>query len=180
VQYNVSQLLREPIGSRRPYLLKERFAPPDSGDLQVELTGPVDLLRTDRGILAQATLTSTTHRTCDRCLNPVSLPVRLEIEEEYLPTIDPASGAVLPPLAEPDVQTIDSRHMLDLTEAARQVWLLSEPMQVLCREDCLGLCPDCGQDRNSGACTCDRAPVDSRWAALTAFARLEAGRPNDN
>ena len=43
---------------------------------------------------------------------------------------------------------------------------LSLPMKPLCREDCQGLCPQCGQDLNEGRCGCVRERVDPRWAAL--------------
>lgn len=172
MHFNVSQLLREPIGSRRHYRLDEPFSPLDGEGRQVQLTGSVDLLRTDRGLLATAILDSAAAGQCDRCLNAVVYPVRLQIEEEFLPTIDPVTGATLPPPDEPGVFTIDAHHILDLTDAARQAWLLATPMQTLCRPDCAGLCPECGGDRNQQACACDDAPPDGRWAALAALRGL--------
>ncbi|MHB8576739.1 MAG: YceD family protein [Dehalococcoidia bacterium] len=180
MQFNVSQLLREPIGSRRQYVIEERFAPPDSEEPEVELEGPVDLLRTDRGVLAQAVLVSRTGRMCDRCLAPVELPVRLLIEEEFLPSVNPVTGAILAPPKNPEIMTIDQHHVLDLTEAARQAWLLAVPMQTLCRENCEGLCPTCGLDRNAGACYCVLPPIDRRWAVLAAMQPLEVGPQEEN
>ena len=48
-----------------------------------------------------------------------------------------------------------------------QIWLLVAPAFVLCREDCKGLCANCGADLNAGACACPPA-TDSRWDALRA------------
>ena len=51
---------------------------------------------------------------------------------------------------------------------AEQV-LLELPTHPLCREDCAGLCPTCGADRNLGDCGCRHEPVDPRWAGLVAL-----------
>ena len=45
-------------------------------------------------------------------------------------------------------------------------FLLSLPMQRICREDCHGICPNCGQDRNLADCACEPRPADDRWSAL--------------
>ena len=172
MQFNVSQLMREPIGSRRQYQVNEEFQPVEGEPPTVMVSGPVDLLRTDRGILATSELRSEASGECDRCLRPVRYPVTLQIEEEFLPTLDPATGGAAPRPTKPDVSTIDERHILDLTDVAQQSWLLNAPMRVLCREDCGGICPECGQDRNDGMCTCNQAPIDSRWAALSALTHL--------
>lgn len=169
MQFNVSQLLREPIGSRRRYRVDEPFAPQDDEPRQVQVSGPVDLLRTDSGILATASLESEASGQCDRCLQPVTYPVRMPVEEEFIPTIDPVTGGALPAPEQPGAFTIDDHHILDLTDAARQAWLLAAPMQTLCREDCAGLCPECGADRNQSTCACAEPPADARWAALAAL-----------
>jgi uncharacterized protein len=43
---------------------------------------------------------------------------------------------------------------------------LNVPMRAVCREDCQGLCPDCGINRNLASCGCDEARIDPRWEAL--------------
>jgi uncharacterized protein len=156
VQFNVSQLLREPTGSRRVYQVEEPF----------------------RGILARARLASQGGAECARCLRPVSFPVTLEFEEEFVPSIDPITGAAILAPDEPGVFAIDAHHILDLTEPARQAWQLAQPMAPLCREDCPGLCPQCGADRSTGGCTCSAEPVDARWAALAGL-RQRNGATNE-
>ena len=59
--------------------------------------------------------------------------------------------------------------LLDITEPVRESLLLAVPLQSLCREDCRGLCPVCGADRNEGDCGCDATTVDPRLAALKQF-----------
>ena len=55
---------------------------------------------------------------------------------------------------------------VDISRLVREIILLSVPMKPLCREDCKGLCPECGQDLNRGECGCSRRSVDPRWAML--------------
>ena len=53
-----------------------------------------------------------------------------------------------------------------LEDVLREQVLLSLPVRTLCKPDCKGLCPRCGQNRNSQACSCDEGPSDPRWEAL--------------
>lgn len=97
--------------------------------------------------------------TCRRCLvevqAPVSEDVHLLFAESDVDEADEDDVVPMPPGA----------RELDLRPALREEWLVSVPAFVLCREECQGLCPQCGTDRNTGRCNC--APVtDARWAAL--------------
>jgi uncharacterized protein len=173
--FNVSQLMREPLGARRQYAIDEEWSPDES--TSVRLFGPVSLLRTDRGVLVTAVLASEAQGECDRCLKPLRYPVRMEFSEEYLPEVDPFTGARLPDPEEATPYRINSHHLLDLDEAVRQAWLLAQPMQTLCRLECAGLCPECGGDKNSQGCRCASGPVDPRWAALAALRGGADGAP---
>jgi uncharacterized protein len=165
--FNVSLLLREPIGARREFAIDEEWTPDDAGAVRV--LGAVGLLRTDKGVLATAVLATELNATCDRCLCPVRVPLRLEFSEEFFPVIDPFTGWMLPEPEEPTPFRIDEHHLLDLDEAVRQAWLLTRPMRVLCRENCAGLCPECGADLNRGLCRCAQQAFDPRWQALAAL-----------
>ena len=55
---------------------------------------------------------------------------------------------------------------LELNDVLREFVLLALPMQRLCKEDCVGICPVCGQNRNKQACQCQTAATDDRWSAL--------------
>jgi len=169
VQFNVSQLLREPVGSRRQYSLDDTFAPSEDPSLLVHVRGLVHALRTHRGILVQATLDSEATGECARCLQPRSFPLPLTLEDEYLPSVDPITGGRMPVHEEPGAFTIDEHHTLDLEDALRQAWVVSMPMRVLCREDCAGLCPVCGANRNLGPCGCEVRTIDPRWGRLAAL-----------
>jgi uncharacterized protein len=129
------------------------------------------LLRTDAGLLATADLDSQVETACSRCLGPAHVPVQLHLEEEYYPTVDVDTGVRLPLPEDPGAFLIDEHHILNLCEPARQQLVLAEPMQPLCREDCAGLCPGCGGNKNEGPCGCPSSDVDDRWAALEGLLR---------
>ena len=164
MQINVSQLLREPIGSLRDYQVNEVA---DIGNGKGSLVqGEARLLRTQRSILSSCALSTDVELTCSRCLSLFRYPLTLKFEEEYLPTVDAVSGAPLPLPEEAGAFTIDEHHVLDLTEAVRQYALLAVPMKPLCRQDCAGLCPNCGHNLNQGRCDCPQPGTDPRWSEL--------------
>ncbi|MEW6210600.1 MAG: DUF177 domain-containing protein, partial [Acidobacteriota bacterium] len=55
---------------------------------------------------------------------------------------------------------------IDLDDVVREQVELALPMSRLCKEDCLGLCQQCGADLNEGPCQCDAEESDPRWATL--------------
>jgi len=169
MQINVAQQLKEYIGSIRNYEVSEVFDITGNGNKSL-VQGKVKLMRTDRGILVTGGLQTEVEVTCSRCLSLFSCPLTLNIEEEYFPTTDVASGIPLPLPEEPGCFTIDEHHVLDLTEAIRQQALLVMPMKPLCRQDCAGLCPNCGHNLNQGACGCPPQGTDPRWAELSKLA----------
>ena len=64
------------------------------------------------------------------------------------------------------VFVIYSGNSLELDEIVLNSFLMNVPGKFLCKEDCKGLCPQCGQDLNLGDCDCDNDTFDPRWAAL--------------
>ena len=164
MQINVAGLMQEPIGSARTIEIDDDV---DFGEgKKRRVTGQFKLLRTQRGILVEGEIKTETDLDCSRCLEPYRCPVTLKIEEEYLPTIDILSGERMPAPDEPGTFRINERHIIDLSEAVRQYTLLAVPMKPLCKADCAGICPDCGQNLNLGACCCPPPEGDPRWAKL--------------
>ena len=167
MQINVSQQIKAPIGSLRNYDVNETV---DIADSASWVQGEVKLIRTHRSILVKGTLHTEAEVTCSRCLSLFSCPLTLNIEDEYFPITDVASGTSLPLPEEPGCFTIDEHHVLDLTEAIQQYALLAIPMKPLCREDCAGLCPNCGHNLNQGPCHCLPQQTDNRWSELNKLA----------
>jgi uncharacterized protein len=68
---------------------------------------------------------------------------------------------------EEEIQVLSAdTNYVDLDEDVRQYILLAIPQKLLCHENCLGICPTCGVNRNNESCTCDTQVADSRWDAL--------------
>ena len=165
--FNVSGLEQEGIGATREYELDDALVSQERG--REPVTGSVEFMRTNRGILVRAKLRLVEPETCSRCLQPLQETLPIEFEEEYRPTVDVRSGEASDDGPEEEDFRIDEHHMLDLTEAIRQYREASAVMQPLCKPDCLGLCPRCGQDLNAGECSCTATPVDNRWSALASL-----------
>ncbi|AKQ65205.1 hypothetical protein A176_002117 [Myxococcus hansupus] len=64
-----------------------------------------------------------------------------------------------------DQEVFDGKS-IDLDPIVREQLLLALPMNAVCREDCKGLCSQCGANRNEATCACDTKPVDPRLAPL--------------
>ncbi len=166
MQINVSQLLQESIGATREYEVNEATNIIDDGK-KYEVKGECHLLRTQRSILVKCALSTEVELTCNRCLGLFPYPLKINFEEEFLPTVDIVSGAPLPQPEETGSFTIDEQHTIDLSEAIRQYSVMTIPMKALCDEDCAGLCPKCGQNLNQGKCNCPVQEIDPRWSELT-------------
>lgn len=171
MRFDVSELLRRSLGATVSYQLDEKDVVVSDDGTREAVTGTAKLLRTKDGILVTAALSLAGKGTCSRCLAGLEVHLDIHVEEEFLPQVDINSGAALPAPEEPGTLLIDTDHVLDLTEAVRQYRMLELPMQPLCRVDCAGICPDCGQDLNQGACSCPRKKADPRWASLAEIAR---------
>jgi uncharacterized protein len=109
---------------------------------------------------------------CSRCVNPVKLVIDEQLRVTFMPVsempsddddADDEDGAEV--VAEDlDVFPFDGE-TVDLEPLFREQFVLSIPYAPLCSEECKGLCPQCGIDRNTGTCSC-QAPGDPRLAAL--------------
>ena len=103
---------------------------------------------------------------CDRCLKPVELPVSTDFALEYITGAEYASsGTAELTEAEMSVSVFDG-HAIDVDEVVKEQILLAVPTRMLCRDDCKGICPECGRDLNTGECNCVKDDIDPRWAAL--------------
>jgi uncharacterized protein len=115
---------------------------------------------------------------CGRCL----VRYRTSLREPFRLVLEPA-GTRVP--AEPESARSLARrgmcvgdelemgwfqgHEIDLSDFLLEVMTLALPLQPLCNEDCRGLCPGCGADRNAGSCGCDEQRAKAPFAALAAL-----------
>jgi uncharacterized protein len=103
---------------------------------------------------------------CDRCLNEVAIPVQIPFDLFYAPAKPGEGSAGERELFERDLDfAIYENDQIDLDELVLEQLELSLPSRVLCREECRGLCPQCGADLNVDQCDC-KPQIDPRWRAL--------------
>ena len=168
--WNVSGLLGDDPGTSREYDVADVTIPLDEGmALARPINGHVRLQRTNRGILADARLTTALQAECSRCLRPMEVPVDVVLEEEFLPAIDLATGKPLSTDAEPDVARLTDHHELDLEPLVRDELVIAEPIAPLHSPDCQGLCIECGLPLDEGTHDHPTDDIDPRLEALRDF-----------
>lgn len=167
---SVAPLLKQPVGSHISYSVAEDPVDPrgdnahlleagfDTVDAQVTAT------HTNPGALLEGDARGTTDQQCSRCLIPVRVTVDTTFAEQYYATMAVASGEPLDE-APLDSKTIGSDFLIDLTPLIAEELILAMPVAPLCREDCRGLCPECGEDLNEHPHE-HNAAADARWAKL--------------
>jgi uncharacterized protein len=139
----------------------------------LEQTGPLhavgsaELLKNTGGeVRVQGRYTITLAAPCDRCLTNTQVPLDAGFDLFYRPASE---------LAENEEVEIDEGEAemgfyenggMELEDILREQVLLALPMHRFCREDCKGICPVCGKNRNETPCECHVEPADDRWGAL--------------
>jgi uncharacterized protein len=103
---------------------------------------------------------------CDRCLKPVELPVNADFTLEYISGSEYESSEVAELTEDEMSVSVFDGSVIDVDEVVKEQILLAVPTRMLCREDCKGICPECGNDMNTGECNCVTSDIDPRWAAL--------------
>ena len=125
--------------------------------LQGHMTGIGDSVALD------GELTAVLVSPCARCLEEARFDMKVPFDEIFVRQPDPDH---------PDAYLFEGSEV-DLTDLVVANIAMNLPMQFLCKEDCLGLCPMCGQNLNLGSCGCDPALERSAFSALKALLDLE-------
>ncbi len=143
---------------------KDKVSTKGRANLVQEHTGTVGTLD---DIRVAGALTTGLEILCARCLEPVQYPVKREFDLLYRP-----AGSDIGEDKEVELQDRDAAisyyegEGLELSEIVREQLLLAIPIKTVCRDECKGLCPQCGKNLNTGECECAQAAADPRWDAL--------------
>ena len=130
----------------------------------LEARGDAEVIK--REIHLVGDLSTEVEVACARCLEPARQQVALAFDLCYQPMRNIARSEDI------EIRPADlgiafyEGQGLHLEDVLKEQVLLSLPMRTLCRPDCAGLCPRCGQNRNLEPCQCPPAPTDIRWEAL--------------
>ncbi len=107
---------------------------------------------------------------CSRCLEGFELDVDGPFDLRYQPKAASAADAGERELGDDDLSSaVYENDEIDLGQLMKEQFYLALPMKPLCRDECRGLCAQCGANLNRGACGCVSAWEDPRFAALRAF-----------
>ena len=168
--WNVAGLLADGVGTARTYDVRDvKIELPEDLQLAAPIAGQVRLSRTNRGILADARLATSLAGECARCLRPLTTPVDIVLDEEYLPSTDLTSGRPVDIKAEPEALRLSDHHELDLEPSVRDAISLAEPIAPLDRPDCPGLCVVCGLPLDEGEHDHPDDDIDPRLEVLKGF-----------
>ena len=148
---------------------KERFNldSPDSV-LTEDIKVQGRLEKSGQTILCQGSLETGLSVTCSRCLSDFTFLVKGDLKLHFTPRDENSKPADEIELTSQDVeQEFYDEDRIDLAYPVRDLILLSLPQVILCREDCAGLCPECGTNLNKNKCVCkNEGSGDPRLAVL--------------
>jgi uncharacterized protein len=125
-----------------------------------QVTGTITFTRTAQGLLSQVRLKAQTTTECMRCLEPIELRLTPQFTELYAFSRNSASDVEL---------VIPDTGQIDLGPLVREYMLLEMPLKPLCKQDCKGLCPVCGENQNETTCNHEDDDFDPRFSALKAL-----------
>jgi uncharacterized protein len=109
---------------------------------------------------------TTIELACSRCLEDYAVPVDEAFDVLYLPHT-PAGEGEERAVEDDDLSTaFYEDNVIDLGQLMQEQCYLAVPMKPLCKEDCRGLCPQCGTNFNTASCECRTSWVDPRLAVL--------------
>lgn len=103
----------------------------------------------DETVIVRGTARARVESPCARCLAPAQTDIVAKVDEAFVR--DTGDGAPV----EEDQYTYTG-HVLELDDAVRTALLLELPSRILCKEDCRGLCAQCGANLNVNACSCQK------------------------
>jgi len=117
-------------------------------------------------VLLNGALDTVIHLSCSRCLETAVLPVSTPFRYTLVPATPEESREEIE-LSEEDLEYgYYEGEIVDCDPLIYEQIVLQIPIKVLCKEDCRGLCPDCGANLNLGACNCPSGRIDERLTVL--------------
>ena len=138
--------------------LPEVIAVPEGADVALDLL----LESVVEGVLVSGTVTAPLAGECSRCLDPITDEITVELTELYA-----YPDSTTDETTEDDEVSRLVDDVVDLEPVVRDTIVLALPQAPLCREDCRGLCPDCGAKWADLGPDHRHETIDPRWAALT-------------
>ena len=155
---------------KNPKAIEAEFSPEDIELGEVKLAEATSfrgqIYKDDRKTHLAGHIITKIATDCVRCLEPLNKPVEIDFEDVFVDAADEPKQEELEVAATDLDESLVIGGSIDLGEVVREQIILATDEPALCREDCKGLCPKCGQNRNLIDCSCEEKEIDPRWAAL--------------
>jgi uncharacterized protein len=152
--------------------MRDALGAPDGDPQAGEGHADLDLYADGTHAFASGTFKGFLTVACSRCVEPVKIVLDEKLRVTFMPPGEMPQEDAEPTgeegaeVAEEDLDLFPfDGDNIDLEPLFREQFVLAVPYAPLCAEDCKGLCPQCGIDRNTGTCSCEK-PIDPRLAAL--------------
>ncbi len=166
MELNVAEALKR-VGQQYSFSLEETLAPLSYGGYVIELAAPLSVSGTyafnGEGFQLEAQANTMVRTQCARCGEPFEWAYGFSLNEQFTKTSDPDEDDRYPYAGE----------RLNLDQAVMDNFYLHLPMVEVCKEDCKGLCPVCGVNRNQHVCTCTKQDAPGPFSALAALTHEE-------
>jgi len=164
VLLDLNAIVQQP-GAKGSFNYSLRLPPEEEPTCEGPVEIALQIQNTGHALLVRGNLRAYVRASCARCLEETVIEVNGEIEEQFS----------LPGQKDENLELIDqvepreaafADQILNVSELARQRILLLLPLRVLCKPDCKGLCPSCGQNLNTKNCGCPMPAAHPVWEAL--------------
>ena len=156
LRFNFGFFLEAPLGTSRTYELAYPEIQVDELTL-TPLNGTFTAVRTSEGVYLTGILNTDHDITCMRCLTETTVNLSLTLDDlYYYPASEAPEGEFV----------IHEDGYVNLDPLIRELVVIETPFHPVCKEDCKGLCDQCGQNLNEKTCDCKTDDIDPRLAIL--------------
>lgn len=156
IRIRISQLSN---GIHEYHLLVNPFDVQLSENFQQSIEVDAVLEKTSDKIILEAYINTKGIFQCDRCIDDFEYPISGKIRTCYVYNKHDINQYI-----DDEVHLIhDDTMYIDLSDDIRDFVTLAVPLKLLCKEDCLGLCPICGIQRNYETCSCIQEEISPDW-----------------
>jgi len=166
MKLDLSEIARN-IGMQATQKVEEACSPEELDlDCVSPIEGEIKFMNAGSLLLAKGKVSTEVRLQCSRCVTDFVIPIEAGIEEQFRIEKVGDSIMALPMDEEEATAHLVSNNILDMQELIRQNLLTAVPIQPLCRPDCKGLCPTCGENLNVRQCVCPPEEPESPFLAL--------------
>ncbi|NLN87656.1 MAG: DUF177 domain-containing protein [Syntrophomonadaceae bacterium] len=163
MKLNLRRLKRHPRESEE-FLISSpgnvQFLDQLGGDFAAPIEGGVSVENTGSMFIGQGRLKTKVQIPCSRCLQEFIYPVETELA---IVLVEGEKSSLVNP--NEDFVSFDGDEA-DIDFELQQAIFMALPIRPVCNDDCQGLCPICGQNKNAQPCSCQEDKTDPRWAKL--------------